>query len=96
MKSVFLILCCFSGFSLLFGQTQIDEKSYVKQWVESHPEVKIVSQSMYKRYNSSEKEKFNLLPHTIVYQSYLTKQDIIIYENKLNSNENVQSVEIKK
>ena len=61
------------------GQTE-DPKLFVKEWVQAHPEVKIVSQFMYDRYNDGERAEFNMLHNKIVYQDYLTKQDILLYE----------------
>jgi len=57
-----------------------NDKDFIKAWVIEHPEVKIISKMMYDRYNNSERSEFDHLKRKIVYQQYLTKEDIIKYE----------------
>lgn len=77
---VFLITCLFTFSSYsLFSQTD-DPKQFVKDWVEAHPGVKTISQLMYNRYTPAIKAEFNALAKKIVYQTYLTKEDILQYE----------------
>lgn len=75
------MLFCFVSFETI-GQTQ-DPKVFVEQWVQAHPEVKLIPQVMYNRYNDGERTEINALRTKIVYQEYLTKEDILLYEKSI-------------
>jgi hypothetical protein len=80
---IFIILFCAVSCTVV-GQTD-DPKQFVKDWVQAHPEVKLIPQVMYDRYNDGERTEINALQTKIVYQAYLTKEDILLYEKSITT-----------
>ena len=79
--TVLLLWLSFSA----FGQTE-NPKQFVKDWVSAHQDVKLISLEMYEQYNEGERLEVDALRKKIIFQTYLTPEDILLYEERMKEN----------